>query len=147
MIRLRSDQLDDIHAQAEAAYPFECCGLLAGRTDSRGEVTLTRVVPSPNTLHDETAGGGMDRFEVDPQVRFDLMRALSGTEEEIIGHYHSHPDHPAEPSETDVNMAFEPEMIWLICAVSHGQAEVTQAFQLNRDTQEITRVDILNKTV
>ena len=135
MIRLTPQQLDDIHAQAEAAYPYECCGLLAGHTHKDGTITVTRVVASPNTVKDEHTGRGKDRFEVDPQVRFDLMRAVANTEEDIVGHYHSHPDHPAKPSETDVDMAFEPNMVWLITSVHQGKIEGTTAWRLNRDTR------------
>ena len=142
MIRLSAAQLDDIHAQAEAAYPYESCGLLAGRRELSGDVTVTRVQPSPNILRNDAKGGGKDRFEVDPQVRFDLMRAVAGTEAEIIGHYHSHPDHPAKPSETDLDMAFEPELVWLITTVKNGHAELTTAWRLNRDTREILEIEI-----
>ncbi len=142
MIRLSPAQLDDIHAQAEAAYPYESCGLLAGRREPNGNVTVTRVKPSPNVMRDETEDGGKDRFEVDPQVRFDLMRAVADTDEEIIGHYHAHPDHPAKPSETDLDLAFEPELVWLITAVKNGRVETTTGWRLNRDTREIFEIEI-----
>jgi len=89
-------------------------------------VTVTRVVASPNLL----AGSG-DRFEVDPALRFGLMRALEGGDERIVGHYHSHPDHPAEPSARDLAMAFEPDLVWLITAVAGGQAIHTTAHRLD----------------
>ena len=134
MIRLTPAQLDEIHTQAEAAYPYECCGLLAGRHEPDGVITVTRVVPSPNVLKDEAEGGGKDRFEVDPQVRFDLMRAVRDTDEDIIGHYHSHPDHPPEPSQTDIDMAFEPEMYWVIVGVQKGKSTYANVWQLERTT-------------
>ena len=124
MIRIPRPLLKQVVDAAEAAYPAECCGLLAGRDAGAGTIAVTRVVPSPNLA--PPAGGGdgppIDRFEVDPQVRFDLMQALDGTGERIVGHYHSHPDHPAQPSETDLAMAFEPDLAWLIVAVAGGQA-------------------------
>ena len=105
MIRLTLTQLEDINTQAARAYPNECCGLIAGTRAVDGTVTVTRIVPSPNVLIGEGAKGGRDRFEVDPQVRFDLMRALQDTAEDIVGHYHSHPDHPAKPSITNKHAA------------------------------------------
>lgn len=68
-----------------------------------------------------------ERFEVDPQIRFDLMRRLRGTSERIVGHYHSHPDHPAAPSRHDAEMAFEPDLVWLILAVVAGRAAAITA--------------------
>lgn len=142
MIRLSLAHLQDISDQAENAYPRECCGLLAGVTDDDGAARVTRVVPSPNVLVDEDGQGGQDRFEVDAQVRFDLMRALHGTHERIIGHYHSHPDHPAKPSEHDLDMAYEPDLLWLITAVIKGHAGNTRAWRLNRDEGSISAIDM-----
>lgn len=142
MIKISLSQLQDINVQAARAYPKECCGLLAGIVAPNGTITVTRVVSSDNVLIEVDGQGGQDRFEVDAQVRFDLMRALHETEETIIGHYHSHPDHPPEPSETDLDMAFEPELIWLITAVVKGQAGKTRAWRLNREPREIVDVPL-----
>ena len=142
MIRLSLAHLQDIDGQAEAAYPRECCGLLAGVDDGPGRVRVTRVVQSPNVLVDEDGLGGMDRFEVDAQVRFDLMRALHGSGERIIGHYHSHPDHPAKPSEHDLEQAYEPDLVWLITAVIKGHAGKTLAWRLNRESGAIADIEL-----
>lgn len=107
------------------AYPREACGLLAGVAAADGAVRVHRVYASANVA----AGGGRDRFEVDPAVRFRAMRALAGSGLGIVGHYHSHPDHPARPSATDRAMIFEPDLVWLITAVAGGRPGVTRAFQ------------------
>lgn len=121
MLVIPAPLLRQVVDAAEAAYPAECCGLLAGI--GRRVVRVTRVVPSANLL----AAARRDRFEVDPAVRLRLMRALGDGPERLIGHYHSHPDHPAEPSATDLAMAYEPELLWLITAVAAGQAIHTTA--------------------
>lgn len=136
MIRISAALLEQIHAQALEAYPGECCGLLAGHVLDDGTITVTRMVASPNVAEPP----GDDRFEVSPKVRFDLMRELSGSGEAIVGHYHSHPDHPATPSETDLAMAFEPQLVWLITAVVAGVAKSTQAWRLNRDSGDVHEV-------
>ena len=133
MIRLSVAHLDHIKAEAVAAYPTECCGLLVGNTNT---ATVRRVVPSRNML----AGHGNDRFEIDPQTRINLERALRNTSESIIGHYHSHPDHPAEPSNTDLEMAFEPELIWLIISVSGGKAIDVKAHQIDLEVQKFIEI-------
>lgn len=146
MIRISPSHCEDITAQAERAYPYECCGLLAGIIGPDGTITVTRVEASANTVmtHHKAPNdeGGRDSFEIDPQVRFDLMRALADTDETIVGHYHSHPDHPAQPSERDLDMAFEPELVWLIISVRTGHATAPQAWRLNRDSRKITHVSL-----
>ena len=122
---------------AEAAYPEECCGLLAGRDRQGGGVAVTRAVAGDNV-----SPGPGDRFEVDPKVRFDLMRELEGGPERIVGHYHSHPDHPASPSERDLDMAFEPDLFWLIVAVENGAAAGARAWRLDRESRTAEEIEI-----
>jgi len=140
MIRIPRDLLADIHTQAEHAYPRECCGLLVGCLSPDGATQITRLMPSPNTA----SGNTKDTFEIDPQVRFDLMRDLADSPNDIVGHYHSHPDHPTTPSKTDLDMAFEPAFIWLITAVTSTHAERTQAWRLDQSTCAVQalRMDI-----
>jgi len=128
VIVLAPSHLRQITEAAEGAYPEECCGLLVGRSEPSGDRVVMRVVASPNVAK----GGARDRFEVDPQVRFDVQRALAGGPERIVGHYHSHPDHPAQPSERDLEMAWEPDLVWLIVAVEDGRATETTAHLLDR---------------
>jgi proteasome lid subunit RPN8/RPN11 len=114
---------------AEAAYPEECCGLLVGQMEELGIFRVSRAEASRNLA----AAGRHMHFEVDPQLRFDLMRDLAGGDQRIIGHYHSHPDHPAEPSDRDLEMAWEPLLAWLIIAVENGKAVQTAAFLLDKE--------------
>jgi proteasome lid subunit RPN8/RPN11 len=121
MIEIPSDLLKRIVEDAEASYPDECCGLLIGAARR-----VTRVEPSTNVVEQRTR----DRFEIDPQRRIDLERALRGTAECIMGVYHSHPDALPYPSSHDREMAWEPALIWLITSVIDGQAIHTTAHEL-----------------
>lgn len=114
-----------IQAEAVAAYPAECCGLLVGHAEPDGSVVMLRAVPSPNLLALEPG-----RFEVDPGLRLRLMRTTRTEGTAIVGHYHSHPDRPALPSATDTAMAFEPDLVWLIVPVAQGIAGPVRAFRL-----------------
>jgi proteasome lid subunit RPN8/RPN11 len=131
--------LERITEAAEAAFPHECCGLLAGRNGAAaGETLVTRMVPSPNVTETRVE----DSFEVDPQVRFDLMRALEGTDERIVGHYHSHPGGPALPSATDLKMAYETDLIWVIVAVQDGRTVDARAHGVAPDRSAFHAIDL-----
>jgi proteasome lid subunit RPN8/RPN11 len=138
MIRLDEAHLKQIRAAAERAYPEECCGLLVGRVAPTGEIEVTRVVDSPNIRQDRAH----DRFEVDPKIRLAVERSVRGTDERVVGHYHSHPDHPARPSETDRAMAFEPELVWVIVAVGTGGVQEVRAYKLDETRGDFAAVEI-----
>ena len=142
MILISQTLLKLITGAAEFAYPTECCGLLAGRDGNGGEVVITRVVPSRNVSKTEAC----DSFEVDPEVRFTLMRDLGTfdghTAERIVGHYHSHPDHLAKPSERDIAMAYEPDLVWLITAVEAGRATATSAYLIARESGRFQQIKL-----
>lgn len=96
-----------ILAATRAAAPAEACGLLVGR--GRRILRVTRLVPAANLLAHVPG-----RFELDPLVRLRTERECRGGGERVIGHWHSHPDGPARPSATDLAMAYEPDLVWLI---------------------------------
>lgn len=115
---LTAAQADTIRAAAAAAYPHEGCGLLAGVEEGAGEGMaaagrVTRVVAAANV-----APRAHDRFEIDPRAQLDVMKTLRGTAERLLGHWHSHPDHPPIPSATDLAQAWEAGLVWIICPVT-----------------------------
>ncbi|MBI5164053.1 MAG: M67 family metallopeptidase [Magnetospirillum sp.] len=125
-LQIAATELASIAAAAVAAYPAEACGLLVGRGDRT--ILVTRVAAAANLL----AGSG-DRFELDPAVRLAVEKAVRGTEERVVGHWHSHPDAAARPSAIDRAMAFEPELVWLIVPVIAGQAGPPTAWRPTAD--------------
>ena len=128
-VRLSPAQLQAIERAAEAAYPEEACGLLVGRAESGGAWQVNAVEASANVAEPPRTR----RFEVDPKLRLRLERALRESPDSVLGVYHSHPNGSAEPSETDISMIFEPDMIWLITAVSEGRAGTTMAYKPTGD--------------
>ena len=137
---LAADLTQSIRDHAARAYPHDCCGLLAGHLDA-DTATITYVHPSDNVTQGDPTRG----FEVDPKLRFDVMRALEAQADgtEIVGHYHSHPGHPAEPSKTDLAMVYEPAFIWLICASTSAGAQDLGAFRVNADVSGFDRLQIV----
>jgi proteasome lid subunit RPN8/RPN11 len=106
-VELPAALADVIRAQARAASPRECCGLLEGvRGDGGFRVTALHPV---HNLSREPA-----HFEMDPQDQFAAQRAARANGRSIIGCYHSHPGGPAQPSAADQAGAGEKNFLWLI---------------------------------
>ena len=107
---------DDLAARvllaASRAYPNECCGLIEGIAVADGWRALE--------IHEAAniAENPKRRFLIDPQVQFDLMRALRQSERRIIGCFHSHPDGEPAPSAADRAEAYESDFLYLIAAGS-----------------------------
>jgi proteasome lid subunit RPN8/RPN11 len=127
MIRIADGALRRVRAEAERAYPRECCGLLVGPAAAvaggDAPVRIDEAVPCANV-----APAPEHTFEVDPQARIDLERRLRGGPRALVGHYHSHPDGEAWPSDRDRARAFERGHVWLIAAVAQGRCRVVRGF-------------------
>src|SRR5258708_4441267 len=114
MLKLRSFQLKAIHEHASKAYPNECCGIFIGRRDA-GDSLVEECRPAGN-INTERA---QDRYLIDPK---DLLKAEKDARAkglEVLGYYHSHPDHPAMASSTDSAQSWE-SYVYLILSVQNG---------------------------
>jgi proteasome lid subunit RPN8/RPN11 len=112
-----------IRAHAAEAYPHECCGALLGRP---GEVTA--VLPLPNT----TEEGPRRRFLVRPGDYAAAEREAARQGADLLGFYHSHPDHPARPSQYDLDHAW-PFFSYIIVSVVAGEAGPMTSWRLRDD--------------
>lgn len=101
-----------IRAHGQETYPHECCGALVGRDDR-----VTAIVALPNT----TEEGPRCRFLVRPSDYREAERRASELGAELLGFYHSHPDHPARPSQYDLDHAW-PTFAYIIVAVAAASA-------------------------
>lgn len=128
-VRLAPEHLRAIERAAEDAYPEEACGLLVGCSAPGEGYRVNAVEASANVAEPPRTR----RFEVDPRLRLRLMRTLKDEPDDVIGVYHSHPDGSAAPSETDISMIFEPDMVWLITAVADGRAGATTGWRPAED--------------
>lgn len=136
---LTPHQLAAVVYHVEGAYPEEACGLIVGKTLASGHCVASRVVISPNVASSDTH----QRFEIDPALRLRLGRELRESGESLIGHYHSHPDHPAAPSARDLDDAYEPDLAWLIVSVEAGKARACGAFRLEREAKRAHALALL----
>lgn len=108
---------------------------------SDDEAYISEIHPSENL----TSHNPEKTFEVDPKLRFDLMRATQSRNDgtDIIGHYHSHPNGPAEPSATDLSMAYELQMIWLICGLDENNNTSLGAFRPHADRAAFETLELV----
>ncbi len=123
MLKISQSDYDQIRAEAERSYPYECCGILLG---SVGDRTVTLTVSCDNT----SPGAPERRYSIDPRQVIAAMKLARTRGENIIGFYHSHPDHPAQPSATDLAEAHWMDCSYVIIGVQQGRATDTNAFVL-----------------
>lgn len=125
---LPSPVMKRIRNRAEEAYPEECCGFLAGRRDDV-EVRVLEEVPARNVAAEENRNR---EFLVAPEALLDVMKTYRDRDEDVVGFYHSHPDHPAELSPTDLRFVrLWPRTVWLIVSVEDGSAGEARAWWLS----------------
>lgn len=96
MIHLSDKHEAAIRDHAARDYPYECCGVLLGRVEN-GVKVVTETRPIDNTHED----GHERRFRISPEILFKLDREERAGGPKVLGFYHSHPDHPARPSQYD----------------------------------------------
>tara|TARA_B100000029_G_C16888724_1_gene709526 strand:- start:78 stop:503 length:426 start_codon:yes stop_codon:yes gene_type:complete len=138
MLVFSNQTLESIKVFAEREYPYECCGLLIGKHTST-DIQVKRHISSPNVTREDKR----ETFEIDPKIRFSVMRDLEdGSGLSIIGHYHSHPDEAAIPSKKDLEMVFEPELVWVILSVIKGSVIDIVPFIYNIEQKMFDRLQI-----
>jgi proteasome lid subunit RPN8/RPN11 len=114
-----------LREHGEETYPHECCGVLLGKAlDGTNEVEI--AVPAGNTRTDSAH----NRYHIAPQELVTIQRQARERSLDIVGFYHSHPDHPARWSSTDLNEAHWLGCSYVITSVEKGKAEQTNSFFL-----------------
>jgi proteasome lid subunit RPN8/RPN11 len=126
MLRITSKDYEAIRRHGEETYPYECCGVLLGTMDDDGARIVTSTAPCGNTRSDSAH----NRYNIDPKELVRIQREGRSRGEDIIGFYHSHPDHPAQWSSTDLAEAHWFGCSYVITAVEKGKAVLTNAFEL-----------------
>ena len=130
MIRIPVAALERIREHARETYPRECCGALLGRASQHDGATkdVTRPVALANTTHEMPER----RYLIPAATVREIGRAAERDGLEIVGFYHSHPDHPPEPSELDRQQAW-PWYTYLIVAAHSDDRTPVRAWQLVED--------------
>jgi len=126
MLKITDKDYAAIRKHGEEAYPYECCGVLLGQMDDDGTRVVTTTARCGNTRDDSPH----NRYNIDPKELVRIQREGRERGEDIIGFYHSHPDHPAQWSPTDLAEAHWFGCSYVITAVAKGKAAITNSFEL-----------------
>jgi proteasome lid subunit RPN8/RPN11 len=121
MIYLTEEHIKQIEAHGEQTYPRECGGMLIGRFED-GRKTVVELLPK-DVLRAE---------------RYARSKKL-----DVVGYYHSHPDHPARPSQFDLDHAL-PVWTYIIVSVEKGKAVDLRAWEMENDRTKFNEEELIN---
>jgi proteasome lid subunit RPN8/RPN11 len=130
-VHLPADMWDAIVAHARQEYPRECCGIISGRDGRLEKLHSLRNIAEGNRF-----------YEIDPAQLMHLeFEELEQAGTEIVAIYHSHPESQAYPSATDLDLAFWPEAVYLICTLENKAEPAIRGFRMREGV--VTEVQLL----
>jgi proteasome lid subunit RPN8/RPN11 len=124
-MRIVETAIEAIRAHGAEGYPHEICGIMLG---PRGDGAVTEVRRARNIVVERAR----DRYEIDPRDHIRIQREADADGLDIVGYYHSHPDHPAHASRFDTERAWA-GYVYLIVAVDEGKPVDANAFVADKD--------------
>jgi proteasome lid subunit RPN8/RPN11 len=124
-MKIAKSALDDIRAHGSEGYPNEICGIMLG---PRGEGRVTEVRRARNIIVERSR----DRYEIDPRDHIRIQREADAEGLDIVGYYHSHPDHPAQASRFDTERAWS-GYVYLIVSIESGKPVDANGFVAEKD--------------
>jgi proteasome lid subunit RPN8/RPN11 len=138
VLELSQTHRDEIAAQAEREYPHECCGLLLGRVAEGGRKAVAEVFPVSNAREEAARH---HRSLITPEEYMRGERHARARRLDVVGNYHSHPDHPAAPSQFDLEHAW-PTWSYVIVSVRAGKAAELRSWELEADRSRFNEEEI-----
>jgi proteasome lid subunit RPN8/RPN11 len=136
MLKIHQLDYDAIRQHGEETYPHECCGVLLGRSGEDCRAVM-KTLRCGNTRSDSPH----NRYHIAPQELVRIQRQAREEGLEILGFYHSHPDHPARWSQTDLAEAHWIGCSYVITSTERGQAKITNSFLLAGESEESKRFE------
>lgn len=131
MIRVPQHIIDAIFEQAYKELPNETCGLLAGT-----QAEVVKLFPMTNIDHSS------EHFSFDPAEQFKVLREARAEGLQIIANFHSHPETPSRPSEEDIRLAYDPNILYFIASLA-ADIPVLKAFRIQNG--KVTEEEISNQ--
>jgi proteasome lid subunit RPN8/RPN11 len=145
-LKLTQPHIESIRAHGVRDYPNECCGILLGHADGT-QKEVRQVVPLKNLRADPEHAQKLvplmepgreserNRYLIDPSDQIKVEKEARGRGLEVVGYYHSHPDHPARPSDYDREHAW-PWYSYVILAVERGNSKDLTCWVLSDDRSQ-----------
>ena len=133
MLRIEYADYEALRTHGEETYPNECCGVLLGKNiagegnSAAATNHVQQIVRAGNTRTDSAH----NRYNIAPQELVKIQRQARGLGFDIVGFYHSHPDHPAQWSQTDFAEAHWLGCSYIITSIEQGKAALTNSFLLS----------------
>src|SRR6201993_381460 len=127
MLKITYKHYEALRRHGEETYPHECCGVLLGQMENDGSRIVAATAPCGNTRTDSP----QNRYNIDPRELVRIQREGRERGHDIVGFYHSHPDHPAQWSQTDFAEAHWIGCSYVITSIQKGKAAITNSFQLS----------------
>jgi proteasome lid subunit RPN8/RPN11 len=124
-MKIANSALEAIRAHGVDGYPHEICGIMIG---PRGGGTVTEVKRANNIIVERAR----DRYEIDPRDHIRIQREADDAGFDIIGYYHSHPDHPAQASRFDTERSWT-GYVYVIVSIEGGTPVDANAFVAAND--------------
>jgi proteasome lid subunit RPN8/RPN11 len=137
-LHLSAELLSQIHAHGEAAYPEEGAGFLLGKANGENRMG-TLILPASNVREDAAR---QNRYQITPQENLKAEQLAAARGLDVIGIFHSHPDHPNQPSDFDREWAL-PWYSYLITSVNIGKAVETRSWRLSDDRSKYSEEKIV----
>jgi proteasome lid subunit RPN8/RPN11 len=132
-----------IESEGVKAYPNECCGILIGR-EVNGKKRVERLAPMKNVFD---SGEQYHRFTIDPLAQIEAEKSADDAGQLVLGYYHSHPDHPAKPSEYD-RTHVPPWSFYghIIVAIEKGRPAAMTAWFMNEETEQFAPLELVRES-
>jgi proteasome lid subunit RPN8/RPN11 len=140
-LTISSELAEKIRAHGADCYPHECCGALLGRDREVADRRVFREICGLHPLINRRDDSPRNRFSVTSQDVLDAEKAARGQNLEVVGWYHSHPDHPARPSQYDCDHAW-PWYSYIIVSVANKIPEDMTSWRLAEDRSEFQNEEI-----
>jgi proteasome lid subunit RPN8/RPN11 len=136
MLKLTTAIYEAMRAHGEETHPHECCGVLLGRSEVGVNEVVVNTVESAVRAGNTRTDSPRNRYNIAPQELVKIQRQARESGSDIVGFYHSHPDHPAQWSVTDLAGAHWLGCSYVITSVREGAAQETNSFRLTGATEE-----------
>jgi proteasome lid subunit RPN8/RPN11 len=140
-LKISSELADKIRAHGAQTYPHECCGALLGRDTEVADRRVYRQIDGLHPLVNRRDDSPNNRFSVTSQDVLDAENAARQQGLDVVGWYHSHPDHPARPSQYDRDHAW-PWYSYIIVSVANRIPEEMTSWRLTDDRAEFELEEI-----